>query len=300
MELCIQSFDIIVPLAASLPSYLTSDISNLKKWLGIPHHISLIGRHESNGTEHVNASFVGHLRRLVNDERLVHRWASDTVLPLINHATMPNSELGGLSPSELKFGTRDFKFFQLPRPLIPGDKYGDLVKELDHNLATVHSTTATFQQSLRDSRRAITSPTKTNIVQPGDLVLWNSREHSHSFRSSKLAPKLLGPTIVYDKECSHSHLNSLHQLQSSSISPWTTGPFSIKASKYCAPQNSGWPANKFYPTALYPSLHLPMPHQNSISIALMPQYLINSATHGVKRQQKRSHYQVSSWPRYLL
>ena len=43
-------------------SALTSEVvSNLNKWLGIPHHVSLIGRHESNGTLHVNALFVGHL-----------------------------------------------------------------------------------------------------------------------------------------------------------------------------------------------------------------------------------------------
>ena len=35
--------------------------------------------------EHVNGLFVGQLRRLVHDERLTIKWASDTVLLLINH-----------------------------------------------------------------------------------------------------------------------------------------------------------------------------------------------------------------------
>ena len=116
-------------------SALTADVvANLNKWLGIPHHISLIGRHESNGTEHVNALYMGHLRRLVHDERLVHKWASDTVLPLINHAmaTMPNSELGGLSPAALKFGTLDIPHFDLPTPLAPGHNYCDFVARLDN------------------------------------------------------------------------------------------------------------------------------------------------------------------------
>ena len=57
--------------------------------------------------EHVNGLFVGQLRRLVHYERLTIKWASDTVLPLINHimAVSPNLELVGLSPAELKFGT---------------------------------------------------------------------------------------------------------------------------------------------------------------------------------------------------
>ena len=65
---------------------MSNVVSDLNTWLGIPHRVSLIGRHESNGTEHVNALLLGHLRRLVLVERLIHRWASDTVLPLINHA----------------------------------------------------------------------------------------------------------------------------------------------------------------------------------------------------------------------
>ena len=65
---------------------LSHTVNHLNTWVGIPRKVSLIGRHESNGTEHVNALFLGHLRRLDHDERLVSRWASDTVLPLINHA----------------------------------------------------------------------------------------------------------------------------------------------------------------------------------------------------------------------
>ena len=108
------SFDFIYSDPGS--SLMSNVVSDLNTWLGIPHRVSLIGRHESNGTEHVNALLLGHLRRLVHDERLIHRWASDTVLPLINHAlsTAPNSELGGLSPAELKFGTTDYHRFNLP------------------------------------------------------------------------------------------------------------------------------------------------------------------------------------------
>ena len=40
---------------------ITHTVNHLNTWLGIPHKVSLIGRHESNGTEHVNALFLGHL-----------------------------------------------------------------------------------------------------------------------------------------------------------------------------------------------------------------------------------------------
>ena len=207
-------------------SALTADVvANLNKWLGIPHHISLIGRHESNGTEHVNALFMGHLRRLVHDERLVHKWASDTVLPLINHAmaTMPNSELGGLSPAALKFGTLDIPHFDLPKPLTPGHTYCDFVTRLDNNLATVRSITHTYQESIRKARQSLSSV--TNSYQKGDLVLWNPKEHPHSFRSSKLAPKLLGPYEVLSQSkndvlCVHPIAQTSHLLHSSRLTPF--------------------------------------------------------------------------------
>ena len=153
---------------------MSNVVSDLNTWLGIPHRVFLIGRHESNGTEHVNALLLDHLRRLVHDERLIHRWPSDTVLPLINHAlfTAPNFELGGLSPAELKFGTTDYHRFNLPLPLVPGNNYSDLVQELDHSLATVRAITTAFQQSFRTRRLRNQI---TNLYQPGDLILWNSR-----------------------------------------------------------------------------------------------------------------------------
>jgi Chromo (CHRromatin Organisation MOdifier) domain len=206
-------------------AFMSDVVNDLNRWLGVKPLISLIGRHESNGTEHVNALFVGHLRRLVHDERLTHRWASDTVLPLINHslATAKNDELGGISPSELKFGSQALQFFQLPPPLVPGNDYGALVAHLNANLAAVRSATAAFQASLRTTRHN-TTPTQ-NKFAPGDLILWNPRENVNSFRSSKLAPKLLGPYKVLsqhknDIKCVHPVLHTQHTLHSSRVTPF--------------------------------------------------------------------------------
>ena len=130
-------------------SFMSDVVQQLNRWLGVKPLFSLVGRHESNGTEHVNALFMGHLRRLVHDERLTHRWTSDIVLPPINHAlpTSPNDELGGLTPAELKFGTLSFRHFNLPPPLVPGHNYTALVTHLDANLAAVRAATNYFQAS---------------------------------------------------------------------------------------------------------------------------------------------------------
>ena len=199
--------------------------NQLNQWLGIELLISLVGRHESNGTEHVNALFMGHLRRLVHDERLTHRWASDTVLPLINHAlaTSPNDELGSLSPIELKFGTQAIEHLKLLPPLVPGNNYTALAQQLDANLAVVRSATSAFQATLR-MKRHTTTPSQ-NQLSPGDVILWNPRENAFSFRSTKLAPKLLGPYRVIsqhknDKSCEHVVLHNHHNLHSSRVAPF--------------------------------------------------------------------------------
>jgi hypothetical protein len=146
-------------------------------------------------------------------------------LPLINHAvaTSPNDELGGISPLELKFGSQALQYFQLPPPLVPGNDYGALIAHLNANLAAVRSATAAFQASLRNNRHS-TTPTQ-NAFSPGDLILWNPRENIHSFRSSKLAPKVLGPYKVIsqhknDIKCVHPVLHTQHTLHSSRVTPF--------------------------------------------------------------------------------
>ena len=170
---------------------------------------------------------MGHLRRLVYDERLTHRWASDTVLPLSNHALAitPNAELGGLSPAELKFGTLDYKRFKLPQPLPPGHNHHEFINRLDQNLATVRSITNDFQCSLRTQRQAPTPSAQQNKYQHSDLILWNPKENVNSFRSYKLAPKLLGPYVVRsqlgnDVNCVHCQLQTPYVLHADRLTPF--------------------------------------------------------------------------------
>ena len=210
---------------------LADSVRQLNTWLGITHLVSLVGRHESNGTEHVNSLFMGHLRRLVHDERLTHKWASDTVLPLINHAvvTSPNDELGGLSPAELKFGTIGSKHFNMPTALLPGHHYSEFVSTLDANLALIKSITNKFQEELRAKRQKRNYLQGKNTYQHGDLILWNPKEHPHSLRSSKLAPKLLGPYKVISHvqnkiSCTHVQHHTNHELHSDRVTPFIGAP----------------------------------------------------------------------------
>jgi hypothetical protein len=146
---------------------------------------------------------------------------------LINHAlsTTPNTELGGFSPAELKFGTLDYSRFKLPEPLPPGSPYGDLVLQLDRNLATVRSITAAHQLELRETRQASAPTAIQNRYSPGDMLLWNPRETPTSLRHSKLAPKLLGPYTVInqtnnDISCRHVSTQQLRVFHTDRTMPF--------------------------------------------------------------------------------
>jgi hypothetical protein len=139
--------------------------------------------------------------------------------------TLPSTEIGGLSPAELKFGTRDHSRFQQP----PGHTYGDLVFALDRNLAIVRSITPAYQDSLRQHRQSHSPPDSHNRFQPGDFVLWNPLETPHSFRCSKLSPKLLGPYVVIEQikndiTCQHVVTNIVSRLHASRVTPYFGTP----------------------------------------------------------------------------
>jgi hypothetical protein len=143
--------------------------------------------------------------------------------------TLPNTEIGGLSPAELKFGTQDYARFQLPPPLSPGHTYSDLVIALDRNLAIVRSITSEYQNSLRQRRQCAMPSDSHNVFQPGDHILWNPLETPQSFRSSKLSPKLLGPyeviqQIKNDISCRHVVTNIVSKLHASRVTPYFGSP----------------------------------------------------------------------------
>jgi hypothetical protein len=206
-------------------AFLSDVVKQLNNWFGIEHRVSLVGRHESNGTEHSNGLLIGHLRRLVHDERIASEWDSDEVLPLVNHALnyYPNSELGGLSPLELKFGSTNYQRFHLPELLPVGQDYHEYLNKLNSNMSIIRDISTKYQSDLRNSR--LTDSHLQNRYQPGDLILFNPRENPYAMRETKLSPKFLGPYEVIsqrrnDIKCKHVTLNTEHVLHASRVHPF--------------------------------------------------------------------------------
>ena len=173
---------------------MSNVLKQLNAWLRIYHKVSLVGRHESNGTEGSNKQFLRHLRTLVMDERLYDSWSDDTVLPLINlHlASYPTAETGGYTPLQLKYGTEDARYFELPDHfnLEPGVLASRLVKQLDNNLQLVRKLSLELQTKIAPERAA--SNQNISTYEPGDLILFNPREKPSDHLDTKLSPPWLG------------------------------------------------------------------------------------------------------------
>ena len=110
----------------------------------------------------------------------------------------------------------------MPQQLVPGHHYSQVVQQLD-KIPTVRSISTAYQLSLREKRQKSTAV--RNTFQRDDLILWNPRKHAHSFRSSKLAPKLLGPYIVHtqlgiDITCRRIQMNTDHVFHASHVTPY--------------------------------------------------------------------------------
>ena len=206
--------------------FMNEVLTHLTQWFGIRHVFSLVDRHESNGVERTNRSILRHLKALVFDERIQHRWSHCTVLPLIQFLlnSFDNSE-SGVIPFHAHFGNADATYFKLPER---GESEEDdkkpttqaYVKLLDDNLKSLQDISKKHQQAITSERTANSSPEKQNLYQPGDLVLF---EYDKNFPlPTKLSPKYIGPYIVLqqiknDVDCRHIILGHVKQFHVSRL-----------------------------------------------------------------------------------
>lgn len=202
--------------------FMNDVINQLMQWFGIRHRFSLVDRHESNGVEHTNGLILRHLKALIFDERIQHRWSHPTVLPLIQFMlnTFDNSETG-VVPFHAHFGTADATYFQLPA-LKEGEEEDSLLLtqqyliNLDKNLKTLYEISKKHQDRIALERKKHSSPELQNTFQPGDRVLW--QRDPNIPLPSKLSPKFVGPYEVISQDrndvtCRHlilGHIKVFH------------------------------------------------------------------------------------------
>ena len=193
--------------------FMNEVVKQLMEWFGIRHRFSLVDRHESNGVEHTNGMILRHLKALIFDERIQHKWSHPTVLPLIQFMlnSFDNSETGVI-PFQAHFGSADATYFQLPALKSKDEGENDLLLTqqymilLDKNLKTLHEISKKHQDTIAADRKKHSSPNYQNTYQPGDLVLW--QRDPNIPLPTKLSPKFVGPYEVIsqnrnDVTCRH-------------------------------------------------------------------------------------------------
>ena len=171
-------------------------IASLNSYLGMQHVFSLVDRHQSNGVERVIGEILRHLRALVYEERLISKWSSPTVLPVIKYILNSSnlSERGGYTAYELTYGMADQSYFMLKDNSDVKKDWSQFVKEVDSNLKLVREASLKFQASLV-TERSSKSPSTFNHFKAGDLVT----RITEGMRSTKLTPKFRGPYEVIDQ-----------------------------------------------------------------------------------------------------
>lgn len=206
-------------------AFMAEVVQHLLKWLGMKHKVSLVGRHESNGCEASGKQFRRHLRTLVMDERIKSKWSHDTVLPLINFylCSYPTSETGGLSPFQLKYGSQDAAYFELPYWMDSEAKSIEFLKRLDKNLSVIREVSQILQDKIAKERREGDKMVPTYL--PGDFILWNSLENPCDHLDEKLATPWKGPYEVVkqtknDIQCTHVVLGEDAVLHVSRVKPF--------------------------------------------------------------------------------
>lgn len=179
--------------------YMSDVVKQLNIWFGINTVFSLVDRHESNGVEGPNKQILRHLMALVHDERIVNKWSSPDVFPLILHMINEtyNTE-SGIIPLHAMFGSADETYHRLPKEQDINKVTNNYIKLLDENLRVIRSISKRYQDSLVVNRIADTPDEKQNQFQSGDFILLQ-RDLSKPL-PNKLCGKFYGPVMVISQE----------------------------------------------------------------------------------------------------
>jgi hypothetical protein len=141
----------------------------------------------------------------VYEERLVSKWSSPKVLPLLKYIlnSSPLSERGGYTAYQLTYGTKDQSYYVLREVADGSTNWPTLIKDLDSNLKEVREASLKYQTKLIEERTQ-SSNLPANLYQSGDLIT----RLTTGMRVTKLTPRYRGPYEVVkqvknDIECKH-------------------------------------------------------------------------------------------------
>ena len=95
-------------------------VSDLNKWLGLRHKVSLTDVHTSNGCENTNRQVVQHLSAMVSDLRLKTSWSDPLFISLLQfHFNSSLSREAGIAPFYAMMGSANDVYYKLDPDIPP-------------------------------------------------------------------------------------------------------------------------------------------------------------------------------------
>jgi len=184
--------------------FFAEAITQLNRWLGLTHRVSLVDRHESNGVERTNRSILEHMKFMTQVDRAISIWDEPEYIVNVERLLNTYSDYeNGISPQELTTGSASlaYYFFTTTGKHQLSDTY---IQTLNNYLTIAHEESSRFHQRLIERRKARGAKIFYEY-SPGELVLAKVNRRTIE---NKLKVVLMGPfrVIRSDRgniECEH-------------------------------------------------------------------------------------------------
>jgi exodeoxyribonuclease III len=204
----IGNFGLVDEIISDPGSELMSQaVSDLNKWIGLRHTVSLVDVHTSNGCENTNRQVVQHLSAMVSDLRLKHSWSDPMFISLLQfHFNSSLSREAGIAPFHAMMGSADEVYYKLDPDVSPAKLQTAYVKLLDKNLKLVRTISKEYQAKLAKKRTE--ANVRMNQFVVGDYVLKTVRTPTKPWKPEKVGVGFTGPWKVLsvnqnDYKCEH-------------------------------------------------------------------------------------------------
>jgi hypothetical protein len=203
------------------PDLNSAMFQQLCSYMGMRHAFSIANKH-ANGCERIIGEVVRHLRATVYDnsesKAQLDVFTDPSWLDSMNylHNSETSTELGGLTPNQLTFGSDSSSYLLMGKDGLPPNPHERLLA-LDTHLTELRRRSSVFQAQLV-AERAIVGPSldKQNLYQPGDFILFDKGAKVHP----KMSHRYFGPYEVitqYKNDITARHMVT-HQVVTVSVS----------------------------------------------------------------------------------
>ena len=184
--------------------FFAEAVTQLNRWLGLTHRVSLVDRHESNGVERTNRSILEHMKFMTQVDRAIDIWDEPEYIVNVERLLNTYSDYeNGISPQELTTGSASLSYYSF-LPTGRNHSTNTYLQTLNNYLNIAHEESSRFHKRLIESRKAKGAKIFYEYTA-GELVLAKVNRRTIE---NKLKVVLMGPFRVVKSdrgniECEH-------------------------------------------------------------------------------------------------